>query len=1177
MRALFSPLHELAQFDRMQEFLAKRPGILSLSGCIDAQKWHMAYGLCGDARVKVIVTYSELEARKICEQVRFYDRNVCLYPARDLIFYQADVHSNEQTGERIRVLKRLLLKQAVTIVTTFDALMTPQIPRKVYEESIIEIKRDQALDMARLAERLVSLGYEKCAQAERPGQFAMRGDLIDIFELTGENPVRVELWGDEVDSLRSYDAETQRSMEELRSVRIFPASEMILSEELLKAGMERIKKEAAAQEELFRKSFQTEEAYRIHTQTKELEEALFSWYSVVNLDSYLHYFYENTESLLDYIENDRSVVILEEPARIEEHARAVELEFRESMSARLEKGYLLPGQTGLICPAAEAAAALGSRHVLTLSMLPSQSELFMPKEQYEISCKPVSSYNKSFETLIRDLTGYKRRRSRVVLLSPSRTRARRLAENIREYELPAVFTDDPYREPVPGEVLCMQGSVAHGFEYPSLGFVVIADTDIFGAEKTSRRKKKPSSDPVRDFAELHVGDYVVHEMYGLARYEGIEKVEVSHVVRDYLKLAYRDGGHIYLPTTGLHLLQKYSSADGKEPKLTKLGTNEWSRTRQKVKQAVETVAQDLVDLYAHRQRMNGYIYGPDTEWQKEFEELFPYEETEDQLAAIEAVKKDMESPKIMDRLICGDVGYGKTEIAIRAAFKAVQEGKQVVYLVPTTILAEQHYQTFSQRMKDYPVTVELLCRFRTPTEQKRTVGNLRKGMTDIVIGTHRVLSKDVEFKDLGLLIIDEEQRFGVAAKEKIKKLKESVDVLTLTATPIPRTLHMSLIGVRDMSLLEEAPQDRLPIQTFVCEYNEEMVREAIVRELARGGQVFYVYNRVNDIDMVAAAVTSLVPEARVAFAHGQMAEHELERIMYEFVTGSVDVLISTTIIETGMDIPNANTMIIHDADSMGLAQLYQLRGRVGRSNRVAYAFMMYHRGKLLKETAEKRLQAIREFTDLGSGFKIAMRDLEIRGAGNILGRSQSGHLEAVGYDLYCKMLNEAVAAAKGEPVREELNTTVEISADAFIPEEYIVNEGQKLDIYKRIAGVETADEKEDMLAELKDRFGTAPEPVEHLLRINILRVRGQRMRMTEIKNTGNRLQFVLKPDAKVEADKIPGFIRSLGGSMTFTPVGTPTFTYRSRLTGVAEKDARILLADAEMILDKMEKEIYTEI
>ena len=556
--------------------------------------------------------------------------------------------------------------------------------------------------------------------------------------------------------------------------------------------------------------------------------------------------------------------------------------------------------------------------------------------------------------------------------------------------------------------------------------------------------------------------------------------------------------------------------------------------------------------------------------------MFPYEETPDQISAIEATKKDMESTKIMDRLICGDVGYGKTEVAIRAAFKAVQEGKQVVYLVPTTILAQQHYNTFVQRMKEYPVRVDLMCRFRTPSEQKRTLADLKKGFVDIVIGTHRVLSKDMEFKDLGLLIIDEEQRFGVGDKEKIKKLKENIDVLTLTATPIPRTLHMSLIGVRDMSLLEEAPQDRLPIQTYVMEYNDEMVREAIVRELTRGGQVYYVYNRVNDIEQVALQVQQLVPEATVSFAHGQMKEHELERIMFDFVNGDIDVLVSTTIIETGMDISNANTMIIHDADSLGLSQLYQLRGRVGRSNRTAYAFMMYKRGKLLKEVAEKRLQAIKEFTDLGSGFKIAMRDLEIRGAGNLLGKAQHGHMEAVGYDMYCKMLNTAVMTAQGKKVAEDFDTKVDVSADAFIPAEYILNEVQKLDIYKRIAGVETPAEKEDMMHELEDRFGNVPTPVDNLLRINLLRIRAHRMFLTDIRSIKDRIQFVIRPDARIDPDLIPAFVKSFRGSMSFTPMGTPTFTYRLVLTGMVEKDAQIILKACEEVLEKMEQEIYLE-
>lgn len=642
------------------------------------------------------------------------------------------------------------------------------------------------------------------------------------------------------------------------------------------------------------------------------------------------------------------------------------------------------------------------------------------------------------------------------------------------------------------------------------------------------------------------------------------------VVKDYIKVEYRDGGNLYVLATGLDVIQKYASADAKKPKLNKLGSKEWEKTKTKVRGAVNEVAKDLVELYAARQAGEGYRFSRDTVWQREFEEMFPFEETEDQLNAIADTKKDMESGKIMDRLICGDVGYGKTEIAIRAAFKAVQDGKQVVYLVPTTILAQQHYNTFVQRMKDFPVRVELMSRFRTPGEIKKTITDLQKGFVDIVIGTHRVLSEDVKFKDLGLLIIDEEQRFGVAHKEKIKKLKENVDVLTLTATPIPRTLHMSLIGIRDMSVLEEAPEDRLPIQTFVCEYNEELVREAISRELSRGGQVYYVYNRVNNIADVAAQIANLVPEATVAFAHGQMKEHELEKIMYDFINGEIDVLVSTTIIETGLDISNVNTMIIHDSDNMGLSQLYQLRGRVGRSNRTAYAFLMYKRDKMLKEVAEKRLEAIREFTDLGSGFKIAMRDLEIRGAGNLLGVRQHGHMEAVGYDMYCKMLNEAVQSLKGVRVAEDFATLIDLDVDAFIPPTYIVNEVQKLDIYKRIAGIENVKERDDMKDELLDRFGDIPKSVDNLLRIALIRVAAHRLFMTEIKGKSERITFTFRPDAAVDPLKIPELLKKYGQNLAFTAYGTPFFTYKYKKTGLVETDAELLLGKTEELLKEME-------
>ena len=716
------------------------------------------------------------------------------------------------------------------------------------------------------------------------------------------------------------------------------------------------------------------------------------------------------------------------------------------------------------------------------------------------------------------------------------------------------------------------GRMLKGFEYPLIKFVVIAESDIFGAEKKKKKRKKYEGQKIRDFAELKVGDYVVHENHGLGIYKGIEKVEIEKVVKDYIKIEYRDGGNLYILATGLDVIQKYASANGGKPKLNKLGTQEWNRTKSKVKGAVAEIAKDLVELYAIRQQKEGFVYGKDTVWQQEFEELFPYEETEDQLLAIADTKADMESAKIMDRLICGDVGYGKTEIAIRAAFKAVQEGKQVVYLVPTTILAQQHYNTFVQRMKDFPVRVDLLSRFRTGTEQKKTVEDLKKGFVDIVIGTHRVLSKDVIYKDLGLLIIDEEQRFGVAHKEKIKKMKENVDVLTLTATPIPRTLHMSLIGIRDMSVLEEAPEDRLPIQTYVMEYNEEMVREAVMRELSRNGQVYYVYNRVNNIADVASRIAGLVPEANVAFAHGQMKEHELERIMYDFIDGSIDVLVSTTIIETGLDISNVNTMIIHDADNMGLSQLYQLRGRVGRSNRTAYAFLMYRRNKMLREVAEKRLEAIREFTDLGSGFKIAMRDLEIRGAGNLLGAKQHGHMQAVGYDMYCKMLNEAVKNLKGIQTKEDFNTSVDLDVDAFIPPSYIVNEFQKLDIYKRIAGIENGNESEDMKEELLDRFGEIPKSVDNLLRIALIRVKAHKLYMPEVKGKNEEIRFLFNRDAGIQVENIPKLLKKYP-KLSFQAKGTPLFTFRYKKCGMVERDAEMLLNFTEELLEAMEEEL----
>jgi len=825
------------------------------------------------------------------------------------------------------------------------------------------------------------------------------------------------------------------------------------------------------------------------------------------------------------------------------------------MKNRLAAGYVLPSQTNKVKAMNEIIGDLRNNKKLILTTLDYKPEGFEIDYSMYITARSISSYNNSFEYLAKDLEKYKKNGYTTILVCSSRTRALRIVDDLGKLGIASFYSEDFNKDYGSGLIIVTYGSLHKGFEYPVLSFVVIAENDIFSARKMKKlKKKKHDGKNIASFNELNIGDYVVHESHGLGVYKGIEKIQVEGVEKDYIKIAYANNGNLYVLATQLDRLQKYANQDTeKKPKLNSLGGVEWKKTKAKVTGAVEEVAKELVRLYAIRQKVEGYRFSQDTVWQKEFEEMFPYEETDDQLNAIEDTKKDMESGRVMDRLICGDVGYGKTEVAIRAAFKAIQDGKQVAYLVPTTVLASQHFSTFEERMKGFPVNVGQLSSFRTSAQNKKTIEGLKNGTIDVVIGTHRVLSKDVQFKDLGLLIIDEEQRFGVAHKEKIKELKNNIDVLTLSATPIPRTLHMSLVGIRDMSVLEEPPVDRHPIQTFVTEHNDEMIREAVTRELARNGQVYYVYNKVRDIEERAEYIQNLVPDAVVAYAHGQMDKRMLEKIMYEFVNGEIDVLVSTTIIETGMDIPNCNTMIIENADQFGLSQLYQLRGRVGRSTRTSYAFLMYKRDKMISEVAEKRLSAIKEFSDLGSGFKIAMKDLEIRGAGNVLGKSQHGHMAAVGYDLYCKMLNQAVNNLKGIKNEYSFETTVDLEVDAYIPASYIKSEYQKLDIYKRIAALETREELSDMKDELSDRYGSIPSCASNLLMVALIKSKAHKIGIMEIKGetaanpaggaSNWRTVMNIYPKADIDSDAIPKLLESFGGALDFKVNGVPYFIW----------------------------------
>lgn len=1079
MKAFLTPLQGLAEFEQIKEKSKTNKGILQVSGCMESQKSHLMYGLSGIAPYRLILAEDERRAREIYEDYRFYDRKVYSYPAKDLLFFQADIHGNLLIRQRMKVIKALLEEKELTVVTSIDGCMDFLESLEKIKEQLIHYESDSTVDIEQLKNQLVALGYERVGQVEMPGQFSVRGGIVDIYCLTEENPWRIELWGDEIDSIRSFDPESQRSLENLEELTIYPAVEHIGDKDMV--------------------------------------------------------------SFLDYFPEERTIIFLDEPNRLTEKGGAVEEEYRQSRMHREEKGSRnLP--ENWLCSFEQLQKELNKRNCISVCALEPKQAGWKVREKFYLEVKSISVYNNSFELLVKDLHQYKKQGYRIALLSGSRTRAERLAKDLQEEGLAAFYGQDYDREICPGEIMVVYGHAKKGFEYPLIKFAVMTESDIFGQEQKKKKKKNYSGSRIQDFAELSIGDFVVHEKHGLGIYRGIEKVEVDRIVKDYIKIEYRGGSNLYIPATQLDCLQKYSGADAsKAPKLNKLGTQEWNKTKSKVRGAVKNIAKELVELYAVRQEKEGYVCGPDTVWQREFEEMFPYEETEDQLSAIEDAKRDMESTRIMDRLICGDVGYGKTEVALRAAFKEVQESRQVAYLAPTTILAQQIYNTFVQRMKEFPVRVELLCRFRTPAQQKKAIEDLKKGQVDVIIGTHRILSKDVQFKNLGLLIVDEEQRFGVTHKEKIKQLKKDVDVLTLTATPIPRTLHMSLIGIRDMSVLEEPPMDRMPIQTYVMEYDEETVREAINRELRRGGQVYYVYNRVTDIADVALRIAKLVPDARVDFAHGQMSERELENVMYSFVNGDIDVLVSTTIIETGLDISNVNTMIIHDSDRYGLSQLYQLRGRIGRSNRTAYAFLMYRKNVMLKETAEKRLAAIREYTDLGSGFKIAMRDLELRGAGNLLGAQQHGHMNAVGYDLYCKMLNEAVKEAKGIHTMEDFETSVDLNVDAYIPDSYISNEFQKLDIYKRIAGIETQQDYDDMLEELLDRFGEPGKAVLNLLAIAKLKAIAHQGYVTEIKQTGKTVRFTLYEKARLNTEGFPALMQKYRRGLQFKNEQEPKF------------------------------------
>ena len=1102
MRAFTEPLTQLQGYEELEQAVQKTEGVILVSGCIDAVKPHIVYSIHNGSGNRIIVTFHEQKAKELLEEYRFFDKNVAYYPAKDILFYQSDIRGNVLTSERINALKMMAEEKECTIITTFDGLMNPMPAPEKFIQAVKKISVGDTVELNGLTRHLVELGYEKNYQAETMGEFSVRGGIIDIFPLTEETPFRIELWGDEIDSIRSFDPESQRSIENLEEIYIYPACELVLTEEERRNGVAKIQKEAEKAAEKFRKEMKTEEAYRVKSMADQIAEETMEYGITAGLDAYLSYFCEERVSLLDYLKKEDSIVFLDETVRTIERGQSTETEFSESMKQRLEKGYILPGQMRELFSCKEILAQINQRRCVAMVALDMKCNQLNIKDRIAIESRTVNPYNNSFELLVKDLKRYKKNGYRMILLSSSRTRAKRLAEDLMNEELPAFYSEDFDRVLSPGEIMTGYGKVKKGYEYPAVKFVVISESDIFGSEKKKKKRHRMyEGEKIASFTDLNIGDYVVHENHGLGIYRGIEKIEVDKTVKDYIKIEYAGGGNLYILATQLELIQKYAGADAKKPKLNKLGGQEWNKTKTKVRGAVKEIAGDLVRLYAVRQSERGFAYGPDTVWQREFEEMFPFEETEDQDLAIEATKKDMESTKIMDRLICGDVGFGKTEVAIRAAFKAVADSKQVAVLVPTTVLAYQHYHTFSRRLEGMPCRVEYISRMKKPGEIKKILNDLKEGKVDIIIGTHRLTSKDVVFKDLGLLIVDEEQKFGVGVKEKLKTLKLNVDTLTMTATPIPRTLQFSLMGARDMSIIRTPPPNRYPIVTELHRFDEQLIKEVILYEMARNGQVFFIHNRVETIRDIQGMLQRIVPQVKTCVAHGQMEGEELEKVMHDFVRGDYDVLIATTIIESGLDIPNANTMIINQAQNYGLSDLHQLRGRVGRSNKKAFCYLLTPPLDTVNSDARRRLKAIEDFSGLGSGFNIAMQDLDIRGAGNILGAEQSGFIAEIGYETYQRILNEALLELREEefpgmetPPTEQkqayvADCVIESDFEVLIPDTYVENISERIRLYRELDNIPDEAGLEKFGQELKDRFGEIPAQVTGLMEIVRMRRR----------------------------------------------------------------------------------------
>ncbi|MFD0051769.1 transcription-repair coupling factor [Actinomycetes bacterium NPDC127524] len=1118
----------------LQNLFSKHEDVRSLiTGIDEGLREQLVSGLSGSSRSVLIasvyaetkksilvVTHNLLQAQKLQEDLSGFisEEELFIYPANELIAAELSVSSPELRAQRVEALNHWTHGKKGVIIVPIPGLRKLLPPKELWKRYQLDLKVGEDIEVENTLQTFVHMGYSRAEMVSTPGEFSIRGGIIDIYPITENNPVRIELFDTEIDSIRTFSLEDQRSIERHPAVSIGPVTETLLEPAHIDSIIEKL--ESGLSKSL--KKIKNEKTKEQLVQTIGYELEQFKTGNLTDqISKYLSLGYGKPASLIDYMPSD-GIVMLDEISRIQEISDSLEKEEAEWYTNLLAEGQIIH-DVKLAHRLPELIAG-SDRPFIYLSLFLRHVPHTNPQNIINFTCKQMQNFHGQMNVFKAETDRWKKGKFAVIILGPDEERVKKLHRVLEDYEIEAAELKSG-SEILPGKVQILQGSLNSGFELPMQKYAVITEQELFNTKvkKTARRQKLTNAERIKSYSELKTGDYVVHVNHGIGKYLGIETLSINGVHKDYLHIRYQANDKLYVPVDQIDLVQKYVGSEGKEPKLYKLGGSDWKRVKSKVQSSVEDIADDLIKLYAEREAAKGYAFSPDGDLQREFETAFPYNETDDQLRSILEIKKDMERERPMDRLLCGDVGYGKTEVAIRAAFKAIMDGKQVAFLVPTTILAQQHFETLQERFQDYPITIGLLSRFRSKKQQTETTKGLKAGTVDIAVGTHRLLSKDVQYRELGLLIIDEEQRFGVTHKEKIKKLKTNVDVLTLTATPIPRTLHMSMLGVRDLSVIETPPENRFPIQTYVMEYNGGLVREAIERELARDGQVYFLYNRVEDIARKAEEISMLVPEARVAFAHGQMTEQELESVMVGFLDGEYDVLVSTTIIETGVDIPNVNTLIVHDADRMGLSQLYQLRGRVGRSNRVAYAFFTYRKDKVLTEVAEKRLQSIKEFTELGSGFKIAMRDLSIRGAGNLLGAEQHGFIDSVGFDLYSQMLKEAVEAKQNDkPAEERASIEIDLEIDAYIPDSYISDGHQKIEMYKRFRGITSIEEFQELQEEMLDRFGEYPDEVAYLFLIAEIKVYALQAGIESIKQSKQDVTILIsqKESSNIDGQKV---------------------------------------------------------